>query len=219
MAKFVPQSPRGSRGTGGRLLSVNFGVSGLKQAKVDMGLAYKRVRNLMPVWRQIHNGHPRNPPMGFMNFVQVMRKRFETKGVFGGNPWQRYLGVEGLYLIIVKAPRLRASKAWDGEPMLRWTKSKSATPRQKERLYPSFVKVKHPEHVFEASPKQARMGSRVPYAHLHHRGIGQYMVAGKGYSPPKRILISIPELVLKSWVKLIQKHVIRKYGPSARRNL
>jgi len=107
--------------------------------------------------------------------------------------------------------------------MLRWTKSKSIRPQAKERLYPSFVNVKHKDHVFISKKRRMEVGSKTPWASKHHAGRGQY-ASGIGsskvqWSLVKRSLIGVTKHDTRNIARLIQRKVMRNFGTKARRSL
>lgn len=94
--------------------------------------------------------------------VSDLKKTFKTEGRNINESWPKYTGQEALYGFIKR--KMLGDKI--GSRLLRWEPGN-------ERLYPSVVDSRHPEHVWRVKGKEFQFGTRVPYAYKHQYGKGR----------------------------------------------
>lgn len=102
------------------------------------------------------------------------REMFLTQGASTGATWPAYTALERKYWAPVKRAVLGV-KTLDKGSILRWTTSPSSSGAAAyERLYPSMGYPSHPEYVYNVRGNGVEMGTRVPYARNHDKGLGSY---------------------------------------------
>ena len=102
------------------------------------------------------------------------REMFLTQGASTGATWPGYTSMERKYWAPVKRAVLGVSRLNKGS-ILRWTTSPSSSGAAAyERLYPSMGYPSHPEYVYSVRGNGVEMGTAVPYARNHDKGIGAY---------------------------------------------
>jgi len=125
------------------------------------------------------------------DFLMVrMREKYDSAGSSEGTPWADY-GAEPKY------------KAFKGAVLgdltvLRWKGGD-------ERLYPSLVSTRHPEHVFKVGQNKVEVGTAVPYAARIERG-GKNMF---GEPAPARDIVGLGDRSVLRLVQLLTVYVAR----------
>ena len=115
----------------------------------------------------------KNSPLS-QAWAKSRREMFLTQGASTGAQWPGYTSMERKYWAPVKRAVLGVSRLNKGS-ILRWTTSPSSSGAAAyERLYPSMGYTSHPEYVYNVKGNGVEMGTRVPYAENHDKGIGAY---------------------------------------------
>ncbi|MFP4598049.1 MAG: hypothetical protein ACLFVJ_07345 [Persicimonas sp.] len=115
------------------------------------------------------NGFEKLGPQMHRYLRKVARRTFSTEGREIGESWPWYTGSETLYGIIkhkLVAGTVVGRRGQQAVQLLRWK------PGQ-ERLFPSVVSARHPEHVWHTDNQSFTFGTRVPYARNHQEGKGR----------------------------------------------
>jgi len=127
---------------------------------------------------------------------QMLRKHFDSKGVYGGEPWAPLRPS-------TKQHRIRRGANRGGVDHPLWDTA---------RLRGSLLRPSHPEAIRDIGKYTYRRGTNVPYALFHQEG---YMIQAWGnsffYAPvrvPARVLIpEPPSKDLMAWEKSLAKYV------------
>lgn len=103
------------------------------------------------------------------------REMFLTQGSSTGARWPNYSPLESKYWAPVKRAVLGV-KTLDNGSILRWSRTPAnSAAASGERLYPSMGYTSHPEYVYNVRGNGVEMGTRVPYARNHDKGVGAYI--------------------------------------------
>ena len=106
---------------------------------------------------------------------------FQSLGSSTGARWPSYDDTpEGDHYVYVKAAILGIGVS--SHDVLRWAPGR-------ERLFPSLVSTRHPLSIWSPRRRRLAMGSAVPYASNHDRGIGRAPEWAGGQAIPKRPLL------------------------------
>ena len=174
-----------------------FEVAGERQIGDVLGIMSSRIKDWRPAWNRIHDdftGH-------------VMVQQFATQGARGpSGKWTDYR-VEPVYAAYKK--RVLGSKF----PILRWATSHGA-PQSGEKLYPSLVEQSDPNHVWKSTKASFEVGTSVPYAMGHQKGVGRQSF--DKIPLPRRKIIDLTSADIVRWEKIMQRHVIESLPPRAR---
>ncbi len=107
-------------------------------------------------------------------WARSRREMFLTQGASTGAQWPDYTKLERNYWAPVKRAVLGVPTLGKGA-ILRWSASpQNSGAAPMERLYPSMGYPSHPEYVYNVKGNGVEMGTRVPYAGNHDRGVGAY---------------------------------------------
>lgn len=131
--------------------NVRYAIKGSQRAENSLSRFLSRLENFVEIGPEVHR-----------LFKQQAREAFATEGRTIGYSWRGYTGSEWLYGIIKK----RMLGEQNGSRLLRWEPGN-------ERLYPSLVDARHPEHVWRVEGKTFIFGTSVPYAYKHQLGQGR----------------------------------------------
>lgn len=122
-------------------------------------------------WRKFWQGKRGNISQLWAKSRQEM---FMTEGASTGSPWPKYTRQEQRYWLPIKRWSLGVRRLDPGS-ILRWTANpSSASAAPHERLYPSLCMVNDPDYIYKVSGNVVTLGTNVPYAINHDRGIGYY---------------------------------------------
>ncbi len=187
-----------------RLLDFGVNLTGVDGPVAKLGLAADRVGDLRPVWNVLHAGRNSDPLLkggGGKSFVSMVAEQYRTKGRRGGTPWPGYDG-EPVYKII------KVKFGGGLGRMLRWRPGR-------ERLYPSLISPGHAEHIYRTKRHEMVVGTAVPYAVRHQRGIG--VQPFDNVPLKKRPLIVMTRNDFRGWIRAIQRHVAGTVGIASAR--
>ncbi len=184
----------------GGLIDIDIKMVGVNAVSRKLAIARGAIKDLRPAWKAIHNGRPSDPLLKasrtgpqVQSFTRIMELQFKTKGRRGGTPWVGY----------DNEPRYRPIKFLLGgglDNILRWTPGR-------ERLFPSLTNVSHADHVFKAGRRSVVMGTSVPYAIRHQKGLG--VTKFDKIRTPKRPIIALTKRDVRGWARAIQRHIQR----------
>jgi hypothetical protein len=169
------------------VIRLQVGLKGSEALDRRLSLAEDVVQDLRPTFEEI--AHPW--------LLNHMRRQFATDGAHGGSRWADYS----------REPKYRAyKKSLVGHTdILRWEKG------GREQLYPSLTKKGDSLHVWRASHKGIRFGTRVDHAErLTQGGTGPF---GEPY--PGREIFSLTRRQRSDFVREIQRDIIRRFGRDA----
>lgn len=93
-------------------------------------------------------------------------------------------------------------------PALRWVERQSRAPQSGERLYPSFVDERDPNHVSDVRRDGLSVGSALDYAEKHHEGRGRGPDWAGGYPLPRRSLVDLTATDIRRWDAITQKYLL-----------
>jgi hypothetical protein len=134
---------------------------------VMLELAARNAGDWSPFWGD------KNSPLS-MAWARSRREMFLSQGSSTGATWPAYTSLERKYWAPVKRAVLGV-KTLDKGSILRWSPSPSNSGAAAyERLYPSMGYPSHPEYVYTVTDNSVEMGTRVPYARNHDKGLGAY---------------------------------------------
>jgi len=155
----------------GGLLGLTMEVDGVPQIARVLGVAMDRVKNLQPVWSDLAD-----------DFVEREQMLFQREGAVPG--WSKWAPLSMDYI------NYKRRKGWSTRILVaRGTLRDSLTNRH------------HKDFYFRAGPRRFEIGTRVPYARYHQRGVPKNNL-------PKREPIRVTEAQRRHWVKLIQKFLL-----------
>ena len=107
-------------------------------------------------------------------WAESRKVMFATQGSSTGPKWPGYTRQEQRYWLPIKRWSLGVKTIQPGG-ILRWNaRPQSSTKGNKERLWPSFCLVNDPNYVYTVTGNKVEMGSAVPYAENHDKGVGAY---------------------------------------------
>jgi hypothetical protein len=107
-------------------------------------------------------------------WAESRRVMFATQGSSTGPKWPGYTRQEQRYWLPIKRWSLGVKTIQPGG-ILRWSaKPQSQTKSNKEVLWPSFCLVNDPNYIYDVKGNHVEMGSKVPYAANHDKGVGAY---------------------------------------------
>ena len=107
-------------------------------------------------------------------WAESRKVMFATQGSSTGPKWPGYTRQEQRYWLPIKRWSLGVKTIQPGG-ILRWSaRRQSSTKSGKEVLWPSFCLVNDPNYVYNVTGNKVELGSNVPYAANHDRGVGAY---------------------------------------------
>ncbi len=162
-------------------------------SRVD--IAISTVEDFRPVWRDF-----KGP------WHQSRLRMARTQGVSTGARWPSYMQTaERRQYRHIKA-KITGVKAARLKP-LHWENGK-------ERLLPSLYNNRHPDNVWREMPRNVTIGTRVPYARNHDKGIGASPNWRnlRRYRIPKRPLLRIGLRALSDLNESVSRHAGRVAG-------
>jgi len=122
-------------------------------------------------WRKFWQGKRGNISQQWAKSRQQM---FATEGASTGAQWPKYTRQEQRFWLPIKRWALGVKRLETGS-ILRWTANpNSPAAAVHERLYPSLCMVNDPEYIYKVTGNVVTLGTAVPYAINHDRGIGFY---------------------------------------------
>lgn len=107
-------------------------------------------------------------------WAESRKVMFATQGSSTGPKWPGYTRQEQRYWLPIKRWSLGVKTIQPGG-ILRWSaRPQSRTKSGKEVLWPSFCLVNDPNYIYDVKGNHVEMGSKVPYAANHDKGVGAY---------------------------------------------
>lgn len=159
---------------------------GIKGAADELDGVAQRLKDWTPIEDSIHD-----------MLIFRAKELFDSAGASEGVPWPGYESGEPRYRKLKDA--LVKKGIIDDASLLRFKGSK-------ERLYPSFTRRSHPEHIFALKGQNILFGSRVPYAWVHDQGGGRNMF---GEPIPIRRLTAMSDRNVERLMQLIYIYVVK----------
>lgn len=165
---------------------------GTNRVTTRVDLAISTVSDFRPVWRAF-----RRP------WYATRKEMAETLGRSTGTPWRTYRQTaEKRQYQYIKA-KIVGRRASTLKP-LHWEGAKG-------RLLPSLYEDRHPDAVWRERPQDLTIGTRVPYATNHNRGVGYSPMWRnlRRYRIPKRPLFGFGRRALHAINNATSEHAGR----------
>jgi len=164
--------------------SIKYVVTGSKRAADAMRAFADKASNLEEVGPEIHDALTRS-------HVRI----FKTQGREGVGQWPGYTGQEAVYGFIK-----REVFGIGPDRLLRWEPGN-------ERLFPSVVSQRHPEHVWRIKDGEFEFGTSVPYARHHQEGSGRGPAWAGFPKIKKRVFLTLTRSTAAEVTRIIRKHM------------
>lgn len=162
--------------------SPHYRVTGGPRAERAFREFAKNAENLEEIGPAIHR-----------QLISDHRAAFETNGRYIGQRWPGYTGSEKVYGFVKE-------KLVGHRKPLRWEAGR-------ERLFPSVVSPRHPEHVWRVKDGKFEFGTSVPYAANHQYGRGRGP-AWAGFPKIKqRKFLALTRRTAAKITRLIRQHM------------